>query len=138
MTHILVIEDDPSIQMIVRKTLTKVGGFTVTVTEEVTVALTLARSGSVALIVMDVSLKNTRYEGRYIDGLAFARLLKSDPATHHIPILLATAHARPGDAEKLSRACGADGYIAKPFAEPKMLVDHIRQMLDKRKSNARS
>lgn len=138
MIHILVIEDDPAIQVIVRKTLTKIGGFSVSITEDVARVLSLARSGAVQLIVMDVSLSNSQHEGRFLDGLALTRLLKSDPATQSIPILLATAHAQPGDAERLRRACGADGYIAKPFVEPRTLVDQVNAMLANRPAGRRA
>jgi CheY-like chemotaxis protein len=35
----------------------------------------------------------------------------------------------PGDAERLCAASGADGYIAKPFATPGLLVEKVREML---------
>lgn len=129
MPHILVIEDEPTIQLVIRKTLTRLGGYDVTVSENVTHSLELARTGQIALILMDVSLAHSRYAGELIDGLAFTRLLKADPATQAIPVLLVTAHARPGDAERLCAASGAEGYIAKPFAHPADLVQKVRAML---------
>jgi CheY-like chemotaxis protein len=129
MTHILVVEDEPSIQLVIRKTLTKIGGYEVTVTEDVEQGLQLLRAGQVALVVMDVSLSNSRHEGELIDGLAFTRLIKQDAATQHVPVLLATAHAMPGDNERLRELSGAEGYIAKPFAQPLLLVHRVREML---------
>ena len=32
----------------------------------------------------------------------------------HLPIIMATAHAEPGDAARFKRA-GADGYVSKPI-----------------------
>lgn len=129
MTHILVIEDDPLTQLVMRKALLKLGGFQVTVTESVAEAFGLARSGQVGLVVMDIALANTRHDGRPIDGVTFTQLLKSDPATRALPVLLATAYAGPGDAERLCQESGADGYIAKPFAEPRQLVTKVQAML---------
>jgi CheY-like chemotaxis protein len=130
MTHILVVEDEPSIQSVIRKTLTKIGGYEVTVTEEVGLSLYLLRTGQVGLVVMDVSLSNSRYEGELIDGLAFTRLIKQDPLIRHVPVLLATAYALPGDEERLREMSGAEGYIAKPFAQPRLLVHKVREMLN--------
>ena len=135
MTHILVIEDDPAIQAVVRKSLTKIGGFEVTVTEDVPAALALVRAGQIGLIVMDVSLNNSLYEGRYLDGLEFTRILKADPVARLVPVLLATAHASPGDAERLRGMCGADGYIAKPFVEPRSLVEAVHELLARHEAN---
>lgn len=131
MPHILVIEDDPTIQLVMRKTLTRLGGYEVTVSENVAESLALARTGQIALVLMDVSLSHSHYAGEVVDGLAFTRLLKADPVTHPIPVLLVTAHALPGDAERLCAASGADGYIAKPFARPADLVDQVQVMLQR-------
>lgn len=129
MPHILVIEDDPTIQLVMSKTLTRLGGYNVTVSEDVAESLALARTGQIALVLMDVSLSHSHYAGELIDGLAFTRLLKADPLAHPIPVLLVTAHALPGDAERLCAASGADGYIAKPFAHPTDLVEQVKAML---------
>jgi len=131
MTHLLVVEDEPATQKMMQKMLSKGGGYDVTLTEEVREGLALIRSGQVALVLMDVSLNNTRYEGRLIDGLAFARLIKAEPAGAGVPILLVTAHALVGAAERMLAESGADDYIAKPFADSKSLVDKVRATLAK-------
>ncbi len=136
MTHVLVVEDDPSNQVVIRKALMKIGGYQVTVTEEVETILQLARSGEIALVVMDISLSNSTYAGRHVDGVVVTRLLKTDPATSHIPVLLATAYAMQGDAERLRAACGADGYISKPFIEPRELVEKVQALLEMGASSA--
>lgn len=132
MAHVLVVEDDPSNQIVIRKALSKIGGYQVTVTEDVATILRLAHAGEIALVVMDISLSNSTYENRHVDGIVVTRLLKIDPATSHIPVLLATAYAMQGDAERLRAACGADGYISKPFLEPRELVETVRALLAKR------
>jgi CheY-like chemotaxis protein len=129
MTHILVVEDDPSNQIVMRKALVKIGGFAVTVSENVDEILSLARSGQVGLVVMDVSLANSTYRGRHLDGVGITQLLKADPEAQAVPVLLATAYAMQGDAERLRAACGADGYISKPFVEPRELVEKVRGLL---------
>jgi CheY-like chemotaxis protein len=127
-----VVEDDPSNQVVIRKALVKIGGYHVTVAEDVALILQLVRSGEIALVVMDISLSNSTYEGRHVDGIVVTRLIKADPATRHIPVLLATAYAMQGDAERLRTACGADGYISKPFVEPRELVNRVRGLLGMR------
>jgi CheY-like chemotaxis protein len=59
------------------------------------------------LILMDVGLPG-------MDGLTFTRLLKSDPAYAHIPIVAVTAFAMLGDDRKAYEA-GCNGYISKPI-----------------------
>jgi CheY-like chemotaxis protein len=131
MGHVLVVEDDPSSQIVIRKVLTKLGGHTVTVTEDVAEVLKLVRARAVDVVVMDVSLTGSLYEGRPVDGVVITQLLKADPATRDVPVLLATAYALRGDAERLVAACGADGYIAKPFAEPRELAEKVGRLLSR-------
>ena len=59
------------------------------------------------LILMDVSLPK-------MDGLTYTRLLKADPRTAHIPVVILTASAMRGD-EQNARSAGADGFISKPI-----------------------
>lgn len=128
MSHVIVVEDDPHNAVLFRKLLEKRCGWTVTVTESVEEVLRLARSGEVVLVVMDVSLTNSRWHGQPVSGVEVCRLLKADPATAAVPVLLATAHAMRGDAAKLLRDSGADDYVAKPILDHAALVAQLRTL----------
>ena len=56
---------------------------------------------------MDISLPG-------MDGLTAAKVLKSDPATIHIPIVALTAHTMIDD-EARAKEAGCDAYILKPI-----------------------
>lgn len=131
MTHVLVVEDDPHNAVLFRKILEKRAGFRVTVTESPVEIVSLVRSGEVHLVVMDVSLANSRWEGRAVSGVDLCRLLRSDPVTAGVPIVLATAHAMRGDAEELIAESGANDYVAKPILDHEAFVLQIRRLLTK-------
>jgi len=78
---------------------------------------------------MDVSLNNSRWEDRAVNGVEICRRLKRDPATAHIPVVLATAHAMRGDAESLLTESGADDYVAKPIVDHGEFVRRIEAFL---------
>jgi CheY-like chemotaxis protein len=59
------------------------------------------------LILMDIQLPG-------MDGLAFTRRLKEDPATRHIPVVGVSAHAMDADVRRALEAGCAD-YITKPI-----------------------
>ena len=122
--QIVIVEDDPMNALVMSKILTRLGGHDVTVLESVEKVLALVRADSVDVVVMDVSLSNTEFEGRPIDGIEFTRLLKSD-SRRAVPILLATAHAMKGDAERLMCESGADAYIAMPISDPQAFVAKV-------------
>ena len=72
------------------------------------------------LILMDVQLPK-------MSGLDATRLLKADPRTSGIPIIVITSFALSGDREKAAVA-GADNYLAKPYS-PRELLALVRQYL---------
>jgi CheY-like chemotaxis protein len=79
---------------------------------------------------MDVSLANSIYQGKPIDGIKITQLLKADPTTASLPVILVTAHAMQGDREAFLSQSGADGYISKPVVDHQAFVDHIKGMID--------
>jgi len=126
MTHILVVEDDPVNALLFRMILEKRGGFRVTVTESPDEVIAWVREGQFALVILDISLSHSRYQGAPVSGVDVCRVLKADPATADTPVLLATAHAMRGDAEALLRDSGADDYVAKPIVDHAAFVLQIR------------
>jgi CheY-like chemotaxis protein len=83
-------------------------------------AIAIARRDRPAVILMDATMPR-------MDGWEAARLLKGDPDTKHIPLIMLTAHAF---AEHRQRAedVGADAFLAKPVL-PDALAEEIRKVL---------
>ncbi|MBP0001411.1 MAG: response regulator [Cyanobacteria bacterium SID2] len=129
MTTVLVVEDDPINWRVFQKILTRRGGLNALHSEDVAEVLSIARSGGVDIILMDVSLGNSHYEGKPVDGIRITQLLKGDPETSHLPVILVTANAMAGDRETFLEASGADGYIAKPILDHEDFLNQIRAML---------
>ncbi len=127
--RILLVEDDPINVKFIKTVLVKKGGYDVVVSEEVDEILRLAREGDLAAIIMDVSLSRSSYEGQKVDGIFITQLLKRDPVTQGIPVLLATAHAMFGDREKYLEVTGAEGYLAKPIHDPTHLIEAVQAVV---------
>ncbi len=134
--HITLVEDDPMNAKVMERVLTRLGNYEVTVTEDVDTILELARSDNTDLVILDVSLTNSRLNGTLVDGVTISRMLKTGPPACTIPILLATAHAMRGDAQRLLDESLADGYISKPIPEPHLLTDKVRALLESAKATA--
>lgn len=130
--RILIVEDDPMNAKLFELLLTRKGGYTVEVTEDPEHVAAEVRAARTDLLIMDVSLSNSRMDGVPVDGLAITRRLKTDPATRHVPILLATAHAMKGSREKFLRESGADDYISKPIVSADELIQRIEALLSRR------
>lgn len=127
--HILVVEDDAFVATVFAKILARLGQYTVTVTDDVERALALVSAGQIQLVIMDVALSRSTYQAEAIDGIGLTRLLKDTAGADRLPVLLVTAHAMPGDAERLLADSGADGYLAKPLPRPDVLVERVQALL---------
>ncbi len=110
--RILLVEDNPINADMLSRRLARLG-MVVTVAEDGVKALDRARADVPELILMDVSLPG-------LDGLEVTRLLKADPATSSIPIVVLTAHAMTSDRD-LAVAAGCDDFETKPIELPRLV-----------------
>ncbi|KKI98151.1 response regulator [Prochlorothrix hollandica] len=129
MATVLIVEDDPANILVFTKILKKRAKLDVLHTEDATEVMKLASSGEISLILMDVSLAHSSYEGKPVDGIAITRMLKADASTAHLPVILVTAHAMRGDRENFLSQSGADSYISKPVIDQQAFVDHIQRLI---------
>jgi CheY-like chemotaxis protein len=128
MLRILVVEDNPLVAKFYRLALERAGGFQVVCNEDVDSILAQVAAAAFDALILDVSLRNCRYQGHPIDGLELARLIRQIPAGQSLPILLATAHAMEGDRQRLLAASGANAYLEKPIYDPAVLVAKVREI----------
>ena len=113
---IVVVDDDPSVQEVVRAYLEK-DGYSVFVAGDAANGLDLAARIKPGLIVLDLMLPDR-------PGEEIAREIRE---RSDVPILMLTAKA--GEEERISGlALGADDYLTKPFS-PRELVARVRAIL---------
>ena len=128
---ILLVEDDPINVKFIEVVLTRMGGYEVIVSEDVEEILALAKGGTLAGIIMDISLARSSYQGKKVDGIFITKLLKADPESAKIPVLMATAHAMYGDREKFLAETGAEGYLSKPIHDPDSFLREVQSVVMK-------
>jgi len=129
MQTVLIVEDDQVNARVFSKILTKRGGLAVKHTEDVEEVVKIAKGGEADLILMDVSLARSVYQGKAVDGIKITKILKADPETDKLPVILVTAHAMAGDKEAFLKESGADGYISKPVVDHQEFVNKIKALL---------
>jgi DNA-binding response OmpR family regulator len=116
---ILVVDDEPDALELIEFNL-RGAGFEVTTAMDGETALKKARTLPPALIVLDVMLPE-------LDGMEVCKLLRRDPATAKVPIIMLTAKAAEID-RVLGLELGADDYLTKPFS-PRELVLRVKGLL---------
>jgi len=116
---ILVVDDEPDIVELVSYNLKK-EGFDVSSAPDGEEALKKIRKGNFNLTILDLMLPG-------IQGMELCRILRNDPKTKHLPIIMLTAKGEDVD-KILGLEMGADDYIAKPFS-PRELVARVKAVL---------
>ena len=116
---ILIIEDESDVADLLALHLRK-GGFKVSTVADGASGLQTAREERPDFIILDLMLPK-------MSGLEVCRILKSDAATSHIPVLMLTAKAEEID-RIVGLEFGADDYVTKPFS-PREVTLRIRAIL---------
>lgn len=117
--RILVIEDEPSLQALLRVQLER-AGFSVDVAGDGEKGLAAVDATAPDLILMDVMMPG-------MDGHEVCRRLKSNFRTRQIPIIMLTARAAQED-KLLGLRQGANDYITKPYEYQELLM-RVRNLL---------
>lgn len=104
--RILIIDDEPAIADNLAALLTAKGHKVATCFEGAD-GVARALKDSFDLLLLDVILPR-------ISGLDVCKLLRADPKTMKLKIIMVTGLGRMGDVEEAFRA-GADDYLIKPF-----------------------
>ncbi|MBI4684436.1 MAG: response regulator [Nitrospirae bacterium] len=116
---VLIVDDEPDLVELVSYNLKK-EGFEVSSAADGEEALNKIRKGDFNLIVLDLMLPG-------IQGMELCRILRNDPKTKSLPIIMLTAKGEEVD-KILGLELGADDYITKPFS-PRELVARVKAVL---------
>jgi len=122
-SKILVVEDDTTVRETLALNLGQ-EGYAVATAEDGEAGLSLARSESPDLVVLDVMLPK-------LDGLTVCRILRRES---DVPIILLTARGTETD-KIIGLETGADDYIVKPFSLGEFLA-RVRAALRRGHSEA--
>ena len=120
---ILIIEDEPDVIDLLALPLRKTGEFNVSTASDGVAGLRKAREEAPALIILDLMLPK-------MPGLEVCKVLKSDPSTRDIPIIMLTAKAEEVD-RIVGLEFGADDYVTKPFS-PREMILRIKAIIRRR------
>lgn len=116
---ILVVDDEQDAIELIEYNLQSAGYRVITATDGME-ALQKTRTSIPDLIVLDLMIPE-------LDGVEVCKILRRDPATSNIPIIMVTAKSSELD-RVLGLEIGADDYVTKPFS-PRELVLRVKKQL---------
>ena len=119
---ILIVEDDTALNEMLRFLLNR-NGYKVFQAEDTAQADRCMESQLPDVVLLDWMLPA-------MDGIDYAKKLKSHPMTRDIAIIMVTARGEEEDKVK-GLDCGADDYVTKPFSNNELLA-RIRSAIRRR------
>jgi two-component system, chemotaxis family, chemotaxis protein CheY len=129
---ILVIDDTPTMRMIVTGMLHDLGFTNVIEAENADMAFELVKKGGVAIALVDWNLP-----GR--SGIEFLRQIRDMAETRDLPMVMMTSNNDPKQIEEARRA-GVSSYLVKPFGMADLLsrLEEASLVREKAVTDARS
>jgi CheY-like chemotaxis protein len=112
-TAILLVDDDPRMQVLGRKVLER-QGYRVVIAANGAEAVSAASAEPFDLVLMDLEMPR-------VDGHEALKLIKAEQP--ELPVVAVTAYAMAGDLERCLTE-GFDGYVSKPYQ-----IDELRQLV---------
>jgi DNA-binding response OmpR family regulator len=110
---VLIVEDDPTTQMLLRLTL-KDRGHQVVTCDAAEDAIPAYQSDSFAMIVLDLNLPG-------MDGLQYCRWVRNQPDGDRSFILIGTGRDQPQDLQQALLA-GCNDFLLKPYERMKLMI----------------
>jgi putative two-component system response regulator len=117
---IMVLDDEPFNCLMVRKHLRDARYKSIVTLSDASAALDAIRQQRPALLLLDIVMPQ-------ITGLEILRLLRTDPGTRHLPVLILTASTE-AETRRSALELGATDFLAKPV-DPLELVPRVRNAL---------
>jgi diguanylate cyclase (GGDEF)-like protein len=118
--NVLVVDDDPEARLLLKGMLLA-AGYEVDTAADADEALVMAREHMPDAVSMDVQMPGS------VDGLAVVEILKHDPETRTIPVVVLSVD----DVRERALAAGADASLQKPV-DPQLYVSTLTRLVTER------
>ena len=118
---LLVVEDSPTMRQLLAFSLRRLQGCRIVEAVDGVDALKKLTTEKVDLVITDINMP-------MMDGLKLITLIRANPRTKGIPIVIVTTEGAEEDRSK-GLALGANAYIPKPI-QPSELLKTVASLLD--------
>ncbi|MBF0537601.1 MAG: response regulator [Nitrospirae bacterium] len=109
---IMIADDSPSIRQIVKMALGE-AGYNVIEACDGADALSKIEGATIHMVLVDLNMPK-------VDGLDVIKGIRANPAHRFVPIVMITTESSVSKRQE-GRACGATGWIIKPFKQEQLL-----------------
>jgi len=126
--RIIIVEDDPFLNEFYTFVFNKVN-YEAVILEDGDLFLEKLNNEKFDLIIMDINLKNTYFEGKKIDGVWLSRYIKTDAELNKIPLIVVTAYSINAATKNMLSDSLADDYLIKPIHDINMFLNKLNSLM---------
>lgn len=121
-------EDDYLLGRSTARLIEKLGEHRVRLTHKAADVFKYCQSGWSDLVIMDVNLPGTFWQGQEVSGIDLCRLLKLQPQTTHLPVVLLTAYAMKDNELQMLNDSLANYLCTKPIIDYEAFLHLLEQL----------
>ncbi|EDX86943.1 hypothetical protein S7335_4650 [Synechococcus sp. PCC 7335] len=129
----MLVEDDYLLGRSMARLLEASSQYRVKLTRTAADIFKYCETGSIELVLMDVNLPGTLWQNKETTGIDLSRLLKSNPRTWHIPVILLTTNSAGTNKGRLMSEALADSVCAKPIKDADSFLSLLSQVIDRKR-----
>lgn len=134
--NILLVEDDYLLGRSTARLLEKLGDHRVRLTHKAADVFKHCESGWSDLVIMDVNLPGTFWQGKEISGADLSLLLKQRPKTAHMPVVLLSGHVSESEQMPLLDSSQANHLCTKPIVDYEAFLSLLEQVCQDEKTQS--
>ncbi len=127
-SKIAIIEDDPFTQHLYSH-LMKKAGIEAFIMEDANLLLQKLDEDNIALIIMDINLRNTYLKEEKINGIQLSKFIKTHEKYSSIPVILVSAFSMAAEKGNVMEESLAHHFITKPITDFKAFLGTIKETM---------
>lgn len=129
MNHkIAIIEDDPFTKHLYSLVM-KRAGYEALIMEDANLLMRKLEEDNIALIIMDINLRNTYLNDLKIDGIQLSKHIKTHAKYSKVPIILVSAFTMMAEKGNILKNSLAHRYITKPITNIDSFINIIKETI---------
>ena len=127
-SKIAIIEDDPFTQKLYTHLMRR-AGFEAFIMEDANLLLQKLNDEKIALIIMDINLRNTYLDKEKINGIQLSKYIKTHNKYSTIPVILVSAFSMAAEKGDLLEESLAHRFISKPITDFDAFLSTIKETM---------
>lgn len=127
-SKIAIIEDDPFTQHLYSHLMRR-AGYEAYIMEDANLLIKKLDEENIALIIMDINLRNTYLNEEKINGIQLSKHIKTHDKYNHVPVILVSAFSMANEKNNVLEESLAHHFITKPITDFNAFITTLKETM---------